>query len=72
MFDTGVKKYVKAMANIEIWFPDGKVACRYCRCYHQTQRYCCLDRNVIPAYPENFVGDGCPLYIAEEATDEKN
>lgn len=70
MFDNGVKTYVKARADIYVWFPDGKVAFQYCRFYHPSQRYCGLDKNIVPAYPQSFVGVGCPLYIAEEATDE--
>lgn len=69
-FESGVKRYIKAYAVVEVNFPvdwkdNPEVACKHCDYFHSTTRKCGLNHHVVN-YPEKHVGDKCPLIPAEE------
>lgn len=74
-FDSGVKRYIKARAAVEVYFPvdwrdNPAIACKYCRFFVHTTRKCGLTQDVV-AYPEHYVGDTCPLEeIIEDEVNE--
>ena len=64
-FDSGVTKYVKAYAVIEVNFPvDNKgieyIACNFCPYLSSNNRMCQLNKEPV-AFPERYVGHKCPL-----------
>lgn len=65
-FEDGVKYFTKAYAIVEINFPEKEICCRNCSMYSVSANRCGIDRNIVPAYPNKFVGTNCPLVIKEE------
>ena len=70
-FDTGVKRYIKARCVVEVNFPvdwrdRAEVACKHCPFYVRATQRCGLTQAVVN-YPENFIGECCPL---EEVTED--
>ena len=66
-FDSGVASYVHATATIDIHFPvDGRgvahITCEQCYYFRQNYRTCGLNGKVC-AFPNRYVGAGCPLKI---------
>lgn len=64
-FDSGVTKYVKAYAVVEVNFPvDSKgienIACKYCPYLSSNNRMCQINKEPV-AFPERYVGQLCPL-----------
>lgn len=64
-FETGVSRYIKARAVVEVGFPvdwrgSVEIACKHCPFYRPSTRQCGLTQSVVN-YPEKFVGDCCPL-----------
>lgn len=73
-FDSGVKRYITGIATVVVHFPvDWKdkpdKSCKQCRFFRVNSRSCALN-NEICAYPENFVGEYCPLEMVEEEIDQ--
>lgn len=71
-FDSGIAKYIKARAVVEVYFPvDFKgreeIACKHCQFYVGATRKCGLNGQVVN-YPEHFIGYDCPLEPIEEET----
>lgn len=65
MFESGVSRYIKSTAMVEVFFPvDQKgnpfICCGVCRFYWPTSKRCALTEEVIP-WPDKYVGRGCPL-----------
>lgn len=69
-FESGVKRYIKAKAIVEVNFPvDFKdiadISCYQCRFFSRNNGICQLTKE-ITAYPQKYVGQCCPLEMEEE------
>lgn len=69
-FDSGVKRYIKARAVIEVSFPvswkgDADVSCKQCPYYVRATQRCALNQEIVN-YPERYIGAACPLVPVEE------
>ncbi len=65
-FPEGVRKYSKGIANVEIFFPDGREVCKYCDfCYSEDslERYRCRLTQTRRIIPNPFVERAvfCPI-----------
>ena len=72
-FDTGVKRYIKTYAVVEVNFPvdwkdNAEIACKHCQFYVRATQKCGLNQEIVN-YPEKFVGHDCPLIPVEETKD---
>ena len=72
-FDSGVKRYIKARATVEVSFPvdwrdNAEIACKHCQFYIRATQRCALNQEIVN-YPEKFVGHECPLIQVEETKD---
>lgn len=70
-FDSGVKRYIKARAVIEVNFPvdfrdNASIACVHCKYYRSSLHKCGINDEIVN-YPERYVGEFCPL---EEVTED--
>lgn len=70
-FDTGVKRYIKTYAVVEVFFPvdwkdNPEVACKHCPFFARSSQRCGLTQSVVN-FPEKYVGECCPL---EEVRDD--
>lgn len=70
-FTSGVKRYIKARAVVEVGFPvdwrdNAEIACKHCPFYVRATQRCGLNQQIVN-YPERFVGSECPL---EEVTED--
>lgn len=68
-FDTGVARYIKTKAVVEVGFPvdwrgSVEIACKHCNFFVQATRKCGLTQTVVN-FPEKYVGNDCPLEIIE-------
>lgn len=77
-YDSGVKAYVRAVAEVEVFFPIDfrdrrEVACKHCPYLSSNERMCQLNKQPV-AYPMQFIGQNCPLIFDEERIfeDESN
>ena len=73
-FSSGVKRYIKARAVVEVNFPvdwrdNEEVACKHCPFYVRSTQRCALNQQVVN-YPEYYVGWDCPLEPIEEGETE--
>lgn len=73
-FDSGVKRYIKAQAVVEVGFPvdwrdNAGVACKHCPYFVRATMRCALNQAVVN-YPDNYVGADCPLELVEEEGEE--
>ena len=74
-FSSGVKRYIKAHAVVEVNFPvdwrdRAEIACKHCQFYVRATQRCGLNQQIVN-YPDNYIGHECPLVpIEEEETDE--
>lgn len=70
-FESGVARYIKAYAVIEVAFPvdfkgNSEICCfRRCPFYMENWGRCSITQELIP-YPKTNVGDDCPLMLKEE------
>ena len=72
--NSGVKGYKHGRAVVTVPFPiDFKghlyLACTFCGFYRQTSRRCGLNGE-IPAFPDRYIGDMCPLEFEEDKEEE--
>lgn len=72
-FDSGVKRYIKATATVEVGFPvdyrdHADISCFQCQFFRRTYQTCGLNGQVC-AYPNKYVGEWCPLEIEENQED---
>jgi hypothetical protein len=70
-FDTGVKRYIKARAVVEVNFPvdwrdNAEIACKHCPFYVRATQRCGLTQQIVN-FPERYIGVCCPL---EEVTED--
>ncbi len=73
-FESGVSSYIHAQAIVDVYFPvDAKgnadVCCRQCYYFQESANRCRLNWQVC-AYPNKYVGDGCPLIRLDDETGE--
>lgn len=69
-FDSGVARYIKARAVVEVGFPvdwkgSADISCKQCPYYVRATQRCALNQ-VVVNYPERYVGSECPLEIVED------
>ncbi len=69
-FDSGVKRYIRARAVVEVGFPvdwrdSADISCKQCPFYVRATQRCALNQTVVN-YPERYVGENCPLELVEE------
>ena len=69
-FSSGVARYIKAVAVVEVNFPvDFKgreeISCKHCQFYVRATQRCGLNQEVVN-FPEYYVGHKCPLVPVEE------
>lgn len=69
-FDSGVKRYIKTYAVVEVSFPvdwkdNADISCKHCPYYVRATQRCALNQAIIN-YPEKYVGTECPLEIVDE------
>lgn len=72
-FDSGIKRYIKCYAVVEVGFPvswrdEAEICCRHCQFYVRATQRCGLNQEIVN-YPEKFVGHNCPLIPVEETKD---
>ena len=70
-FDTGVMKYIKAVAVVETGFPvdwkgNAEIACKHCNFFVRATQRCGLTQQIVN-FPEKYIGECCPL---QEVTEE--
>ncbi len=70
-FDSGVKRYIKARAVVEVSFPvdwkdNAEIACKHCQFYVRAKQICGLNHQIVN-FPERYIGEFCPL---EEVTED--
>ena len=68
-FDSGVARYIKCYAVVEVNFPvndrgNSEISCKHCPYLASNERMCMLNK-VPVAYPMKYVGDNCPLIEKE-------
>lgn len=73
-FDSGIKKFIKAYAVVEVNFPvdwkdKSEIACKHCDFYIRATQRCALNQKIVNN-PEHFVGEYCPLTPIEEKENE--
>ena len=72
-FESGVKRYIKARAVVEVGFPVDwndrpDIACKHCQFFVYATRKCGLNQMVVN-FPEKYVGEHCPLERVEVTED---
>lgn len=70
-FKSGVSRYIKARAVVEVGFPvdlrgSMEIACKHCPFFERAKNRCWLTQDVVN-FPDKYVGDTCPL---EEVNEE--
>ena len=69
-FDTGVSRYVKTVAVVEMKFPvdwkgRSEIACKHCNFFVRATQRCGLTQQIVN-YPDTHVGESCPLVEVDE------
>ena len=64
-FSSGVKRYIKARAVVEVNFPvdfrdNAEIACKHCNFYVRSTQRCGLTQQIVN-FPERYIGECCPL-----------
>ena len=75
-FDSGVSRYIKTRAVVEVGFPvnwrgSADISCKHCPYYVRATQRCALNQAVVN-YPEQYVGADCPLKLVEEEQEKEN
>lgn len=75
-FDTGVQRYIRTYAVVEVAFPVDwhgreEIACKHCKFYIKANQRCGLTQEIVN-YPERYVGECCPLQEIEGTENEHN
>lgn len=75
-FDSGVYGYIFAEATVHVAFPVDKygrssVNCNQCWFFRRNYQTCGLN-GAICQYPQKYVGDQCPLKLAEQIESNNN
>lgn len=69
-FETGVKRYIKTRAVVEVGFPvdwrdNADISCKHCNLFVRATQRCGLTQQIVN-YPDRYIGECCPLEIIEE------
>lgn len=69
-FDTGVSRYIKTRAVVEVYFPvdwrgSEEIACKHCPFFVRSTQRCGLTQQVVN-FPDRYVGESCPLEEVKE------
>lgn len=69
-FESGVSRYIKGYAVVEVKFPvdlrgNRDVNCYQCRFFSRNTGMCQLNKQIV-SYPQKYVGDDCPLTVEIE------
>lgn len=69
-FESGVQRFIKTYAVVEVGFPvdwrgNPDISCKHCKFYMRSQQRCALTQQVLN-FPEKYVGTECPLEAVEE------
>ena len=69
-FESGIAKYIKARATVEVNFPvdwrgNAEISCKHCNFFVRATQRCGLNQQVVN-FPERYVGECCPLEEVEE------
>lgn len=76
-FSSGVKRYIKARAVVEVGFPvdfrdKADISCRHCNFFVRATLRCGLNQEIVN-YPDKYIGTACPLEpVIEEEGEEEN
>lgn len=75
-FDSGVKRYIKAVAVVEVGFPvdwkdRAEIACKHCNFFVRATQRCGLTQQVVN-FPERYVGSDCPMEVLEDGNMEES
>lgn len=75
-FDSGVKRYIKTRAVVEVGFPvdwrdNAEIACKHCPFYVRATQKCALNQQIVN-FPEKYIGADCPLEPIDETEIEKD
>lgn len=69
MFENGIAFYEDARAHVDVHFPEGHIACQYCRLFcryeENFKRYSCRLTDEWLLDPMHNVGRMCPLDFSE-------
>lgn len=73
-FDSGVSRYIKACAVVEVGFPvdwNGReeIACKHCKFFVRATQRCGLTQEIVN-FPDKYVGTSCPLVPIDEENEE--
>lgn len=68
--ESGVKAYITGTATVTATFPidfrgNAIVDCAHCLFWRSSTRRCGLN-NLIPEFPERYIGSQCPLNFEED------
>lgn len=69
-FDSGVKRFIKTYAVVEVNFPvdwkdNAEIACKHCNFFVRATQRCGLNQQIVN-YPDKCVGENCPLMEVTE------
>lgn len=72
-FPNGVTWYQEGKATIHVYFPEGDVACTYCKLLSQDniRRYMCLESGELIPEPEYMIGRLCPMKLKDKRRNEE-
>ncbi len=75
-FDSGISRYIRARAVVEVAFPVDwrgvvEIACKHCPYYVRATQRCALNQEVVN-YPDRYVGSSCPLEVVEDGDMEES
>lgn len=69
-FESGVARYVHAIAVVDVFFPVDFKGREFCCCeqchYYQPQSRKCALTHEISEFPDRYVGSHCPLQFYED------
>ena len=73
-FSSGVSKFIKTRAVVEVGFPvdwngRAEIACKHCNFYDRAKQRCWLNQEVVN-FPDKYVGEYCQLELIEEEVNE--
>lgn len=73
---SGVSRFIKAVAVVEIGFPvdlkgRADIACKHCNFFVRATQRCGLTQQVVN-FPDKYIGECCPLEIIEEEEVNEN
>ena len=74
-FESGVKRYIRAVAVVEMYFPvdfrdTAHCCCDQCRYYLRREKSCALTKEPCE-FPERYVSSHCPLQWDDRETTDK-